>query len=138
MDTIAHAAEEALLEHPHPALRLSELLELIADRVDRRLDSERLRTALEAHPERFRILEMWLSRWRTVEADGSIEGEAWVVATSDRGPSPAGPDATRLLRESVRRIAHGVDARSALDLGRWQAIALAERAARRALSRRAS
>jgi hypothetical protein len=138
MDAIAHAAEEALLEHPHPALRLSELCELISRHIDRHLDGERLRTALEAHPDRFRILEMWRSRWSTLDPGGAIPVEAWVVATADRDPSPSGRDTAGLLRESVRRIARGLDGRSSLDLGRWQAIALAERAARRALTRRAS
>jgi hypothetical protein len=43
-----------------------------------------------------------------------------------------------MLRESVRWIGRSVDGRSTLEVGRWYAIALAEREARRALARRAA
>ena len=51
MNPIAECAAQTLLHHPHPALRLSELLQLVAERVDRGLDPGRLRTLLEEHPE---------------------------------------------------------------------------------------
>jgi len=59
MDPIVSCAEQTLRGSAHPALLLSELLEAVAERVDRGLDAARLRGMLEAHPERFRILEPW-------------------------------------------------------------------------------
>jgi len=38
MDPIIECAERILLEHPYPALRLTELHELIAERFDRSLE----------------------------------------------------------------------------------------------------
>lgn len=156
MDALAHAAEEILTTHPHPALRLGELLALVADRVDRGLRADRLRCALEAEPTRFRIIESWRIRWPTLAREGSPQGDAWVVAiahagkTDDEGrhatPIREGgrrthereENAARMLRESVRWIGRSVDGRSTLEVGRWYAIALAEREARRALARRAA
>ncbi len=64
MNPIAECAAQTLLHHPHPALRLSELLQLVAERVDRGLDPGRLRTLLEEHPETFRLLDPWSGPWR--------------------------------------------------------------------------
>jgi hypothetical protein len=142
MDPIATCAEQTLSRSPHPALRLSELLEIVAERLDRNLDQGRLRAILEAHPDRFRILEPWRGPWRSVE--GTLvaregHGDAWVVATAGPGepPDDGGPAAFR-LRESVRWLARGVDGRSPTDVSRWYAIAMSERAARAALARRAA
>lgn len=142
MDPIATCAERTLRRSMHPALKLSELVESVSDILDRTLDAGRLRAILEAHPDRFRILEPWDGAWRA--ARGHLmarEGasEAWVVAVSDpdEPPDGAGPAAVT-LRESVRWLARAVDTRSRDDVGRWHAIAVAERTARSALERRAA
>lgn len=142
MDPIAACAEETLLHSVHPALKLSELLASIAERVDRSLDARRLRAILEAHPERFRVLEPWKGRWGIPgrELDGSENpAEPWVVAITQPDPPPGGSDVTAVkLRESVRWLARGVDARSNAEVSRWHAIALSERAVRTTLARRAA
>ena len=148
MDRIAQAAEDVLLAHPHPALRLVELLEVLTENVDRTLDEERLRRALESHPGRFRILEAWRRRWPSIAAEvapTSAKGPAlprqpgaWVIAL-EAPPGPPAQTASGLrLRESVRWLGRGLDGRSQLAVGRWYAIAVAERDARRVIARRAS
>ncbi len=57
MNPIVECAERILLEHPHPALRLTELHELLAERFDRSLEQSRLRRMLEEHPKVFRVLD---------------------------------------------------------------------------------
>jgi hypothetical protein len=142
MDPVASCAERTLLQSEHPALMLSELLGSVSEIVDRTLDVARLRAILEAHPEHFRILEPWRGPWRSTP--GTLlakEGpeEAWVVAVSqpDRPPDGAGPAAIK-LRESVRWLARGVDARSSVEVSRWYALAMSERHVRSALARRAA
>jgi hypothetical protein len=142
MNPIALCAENALRQHPHPALRLSELVELVAERVDRTLDESRLRAILESHPDRFRILDPWRGPWRAAAADDHAEArhrDIWVVAVVEpsRPPDHAGPTALK-LRESVRWLGRGIDPRSPLEVSRWYAIALAERAVREAVARRAA
>lgn len=146
MDPLAHAAEDALLVHPAPALRLEELREILAERVDRTLTDERLRHALELHPERFRILHALKGRTRTGSRDDgeASRREAWVVVVSDapppasasRSPGSTRSDPTGRLRESVRWLARGMDGRSALAVGRWYAIVMEEEQARRMIGRR--
>lgn len=136
MDPIASCAERTLRRSPHPALTLSELLEAVSESHDRALDPGRLRAILEAYPDRFRILEPWRGRWGgTTRALVAREGpgQAWVVVVTepDRPPDGAGPAAIT-LRESVRWLARGVDARSPVEVNRWNALALSERAVRRA------
>jgi hypothetical protein len=142
MNSIAARAESALREHVHPALRLSELLELVADRMDRTLDAPRLRAILETYPDRFRILDPWQGPWRGVPRSTSSASpsiDVWVVALSDPGEPPSGPAGTLLkLRESVRWLGRGIDPRSRSDVSRWYAITLAERSAREAVTRRAA
>ncbi len=140
MHPIALCAERVLREHAHPALRVSELVTLVAPRVDRGLDAPRLRGVLEEHPDRFRVLEPWTGPWR---APAGRRGEppaaeAWVVAITDPGEPPDAPRAVLKLRESVRWLSRGIDHRSASDVSRWYAIVLAERAAREAVVRRAA
>jgi hypothetical protein len=140
VNQIALCAEDALRANAHPALKLSELVELIAPRVDRGLDPGRLRAILEEHPERFRVLEPWSGRWRadTVPRGPRQTGEAWVVIVTDPGDPPDAPGAALNLRESVRWLSRGVDARSGIEVSRWYAIVLAERAVREAVARRAA
>jgi hypothetical protein len=139
MNPIATCAARFMEDHPHPALRLGELLGPVSDRVDRSLTVERLREALSEHPDAFRILDPWNGPWRLADAGAPGREEAWVVLL-DTGASPptvpAGLAVT--LRESVRGLARGVDERSALSVSRWYAIALTERESRRALARRAA
>lgn len=140
MNPIVLHAEQALRAHTHPALRLSELVELIAARVDRGLDTRRLRAVLEEHPERFRLLEPWAGPWRS---DGPTRrprphDDAWVVVVTDPDHPPDTPRSALKLRESVRWLARGIDGRSAVDVSRWYAIVLSERAVREAVARRAA
>jgi len=142
MHPIAHCAERALHQHPHPALRLSELVALISERVDRSLDEVRLRAILEVHPDRFRILDPWRGPWK-VGLEGPPEAwerrDAWIVALTDPADPPDhGAPATLRLRESVRWLGKGVDPRSPSEVGRWYALALSERSLRAAVSKRAA
>lgn len=142
MNPIASRAETILRQHPHPALRLSELVELVAEQVDRALDGQRLRAILEEHPERFRILDPWRGPWRTVWTVPGAQREpreAWVVVVTDPAADPAEHRSTTLkLRESVRWLGRGIDPRSPTAVSRWYAIALSERETRRAVARRAA
>lgn len=144
MNPVAICAERVLRAHDHPALLLSELVELIAPRIDRGLDAARLRALLEEHPERFRVIEPWSGPWRPGGPGGPGTGtgterrEAWVVAITEPELPPDAPHAALRLRESVRWLTRGVDPRSRADVSRWYAIVLAERAARAAVVRRAA
>jgi hypothetical protein len=142
MDPIASLAEHTLLRSAHPALRLSELLESVAEALDRSLDAKRLRAILESHPERFRVLEPWRGRWVSpagAPASADRLDEAWVVAIGQPDDPPDGSTPTAInLRESVRWLARGVDPRSNADVSRWYAIVLSERDVRSALTRRAA
>lgn len=143
MNAIAACAESALRHHVHPALRLSELLEVVAERVDRTLDVARLRATLEAHPDRFRILDPWQGPWRTVLRDAARNPrkaiDVWVVVLSDPDDPPSGEGGALIkLRESVRWLGRGIDPRSRTDVSRWYAIALAERAVRESVAKRAA
>ncbi len=135
MNPIATYAENTLRHHAHPALRLRELVELIAARVDRSLDCARLRAILEGYPDRFRILDPWRGPWR-MEAEPRTD--VWVVAISEPEGCPHGAPSALKLRESVRWLGRGIDPRSRTDVSRWYAIALAERAVREAVARRAA
>lgn len=135
MNTIAAHAESVLHAAPHPALRLGELLELLADRAGRSITPERLRQALDDHPDRFRILESWEGPWRVREVGTR---DAWVVAVRSPDRPPDEPPPALRLRESVRWVALGMDGRSRMDVSRWYAIAMADRAARDVVARRAA
>lgn len=143
MNSIARLAEAALHAAPHPALRLSELLEVVAERAGRSLTAATLRAVLEERPDRFRILESWTGRWRVRERsrrDGAPTeaSDAWVVAVESPDTPPDAPPPALRLRESVRWVALGLDGRSRLEVSRWYAIALSERAAREAVAKRAA
>lgn len=135
MNTIATHAESVLHATPHPALRLGELLRLLAERVGPSVTVDRLRHALEEYPERFRILESWHGSWR-IRENGSAD--AWVIAVESPTTPPDEPPPALRLRESVRWVGLGMDCRSRMEVSRWYAIALAERDARRAVVRRAA
>lgn len=147
MDPLVQAAEDALLVHPHPALRLAELVTLLTEKVDRSLTEDRLRRSLDLHPDRFRILETWQGRAPTpgirgpdeaAPAGRSARGDAWVVALGDPpGPDAPGRPVGLRLRESVRWFARGMDGRSVLAAGRWYAVVMEDREARRLLGPRA-
>ncbi|MBM4185184.1 MAG: hypothetical protein FJ207_13370 [Gemmatimonadetes bacterium] len=141
MHPVAAFAETALRQSVQPALRLRELLELTAQRMDHSLDATRLRAILEVYPERFRLLDPWCGRWQSPGAYRSgaatTDIDVWVVSVTEGAPPPSAP-ATLKLRQSVRWLARGVDPRSPTDVGRWYAIALSERATRRAVVRRAA
>ena len=141
MNPIAQCAETALRQHPHPALRLSELLELVAERVDRTLDEVRLRSTLERYPERFRLLDPWRGAWRSAlgQEEAERRRDVWVLVVADPSQPPDGPGPVALkLRESVRWLGRGIDPRSPHEVSRWHALVLADRALREAMSRRAA
>ena len=136
MHPIVQRAEILLQSHTHPTLRLAELLRLLQRDVDQTLTEPRLRTLISEHPGRFRLLESWQGGWRQV-ASGT-EPATWVVAVGNAAPPPNGAPPGHLLRESVRWLGCGLDARSRTDATRWYAIALTERATRKAFVRRAA
>jgi hypothetical protein len=140
MNPIAVFAERALREHTHPALRLRELVDLVAERVDRTLDGDRLRAILESYPDRFRILDPWSGPWRSMldQDRGTPSCDIWVIAVALPDHPPGGSSVAVKLRETVRWIGRGVDPRSPREVSRWYAIALAERALREAAARRAA
>lgn len=132
MHEIARRAADALHTHPHPALRLSELLELLTE-TDRGLSADRLRLILEGRPEEFRVIEPWRGPWRMRPGR---ENDPWVVALSRPPHADRSRRPVLCLRESVRWLGRSVDDRSRVELSRWLAIVLSERASRRAISRR--
>lgn len=141
MNPIAQCAETALRQHPHPALRLSELLELVAERVDRTLDEARLRSILERYPDRFRLLDPWRGAWGSAlgQEEAERRRDVWVLVVADPSQPPDGPAPVALkLRESVRWLGRGIDPRSPHEVSRWHALVLADRALREAMSRRAA
>ncbi len=142
MDPVASCAERTLLRSPHPALRMSELLEAVSESLDRTLDARRLRSALACHPDRFLLLDTWKCPWdltdTTLVAREGV-GDSWVVSIAPPTEPPDGSTPVVVsMRESVRWLARGLDPRSTTDIGRWQALAQAERAARESLLRRAA
>lgn len=140
VNPIAECAEQALRAHAHPALRLSELVDLVAERIDRNLDAGRLRAALEEHPERFRVLEPWSGPWRSDGPGRALHPrrDAWIVVITHPDDPPDAPAPALKLRESVRWLSRAIDPRSTVEVSRWYAIVLAERAAREAVARRAA
>ena len=136
MNPIVECAEHILLEHPHPALRLTELHELVAERTDRSLEHAWLRMVLEKHPELFRVLDPWRGPWRSSQPPRAAlySADPWVVLVThpDEADHAQRPTALK-LRESVRWLAHDIDERSAYEVSRWYAIVLAERQARGAI-----
>jgi hypothetical protein len=140
MNPIAVFAERALREHTHSALRLRELVDLVAERVDRTLDRDRLRAILESYPDRFRILDPWNGPWRSMLHERPLTPgcDVWVIAVTMPDHPPGGSLMAVKLRETVRWIGRGVDPRSPHEVSRWYAIALAERALREATARRAA
>jgi hypothetical protein len=133
MNPVVTCAEASLRQHPDPAVRLIELLRSVAPLTDRSLTAARFRSILEDHPDRFRILDSWDSRW--LESESLVPAErAWVVCLSPGTDPPAGPPHADLLRESFRSISRDMDSRSGLALIRWNAIRRAEREARQAVT----
>lgn len=140
MNPVVACAETTLRQHPDPAVRLTELLRSVAPITDRSLTAGRLRSMLEDHPERFRILDSWDSRW--LEPESNVPSErAWVVSLSPGTDPPDGEPSAgllreagvdpgradggrtdRLLRESFRWVSRDIDVRSRLALSRWSAI----------------
>jgi succinate dehydrogenase/fumarate reductase flavoprotein subunit len=140
MNPIVDHAERIMRDHLHPALRLSELRTLVAARADANLDADRLRTLLEARPDTFRLLDPWRGPWRSTrpsEHDALLD--PWVVMIDDPGDGTHHRRSmSAKMRASIRWLARGVDRRSAHEVSRWYAIALAERATRAVIGRRAA
>ena len=136
MHPIVQRAEILLQSHAHPTLQLGELLGILRRDMDQTLTEVRLRSLIGEHPDRFRILESWQGGWRQV-ASGA-EPATWIIAVGAVPPPPDGAAPGHLLRESVRWLGCGLDTRSRTDATRWYAIALTERATRKALVRRAA
>lgn len=136
MHPIIQRAEILLQSHAHPTLRLTELLRLLRRDVDQSLTETRLRTVIGEHPGQFRVLESWQGGWRHIVS--GAEPATWIVAVGQGAPPPKGAPPAYRLRESVRWLGCGIDARSRTDATRWYAIALTERATRQAFIRRAA
>lgn len=142
MEHILSAAEQILRNSGAPALRLSALLdELLATTGTRALDGPRLRSLLEARPDRFRILDPWRGPWRFVGRGADAPpGEPWVVVVRDLGDgagTPGGHGVLRMVRESVRWLGLNLDARSPRRVMRWEGLVLEGAAAERVLRRAA-
>ena len=138
MDPIVSHAEAVLRRHPAPALKLSELAELLKSDLPRAtLDLTVLRHRLERHPETFRFLDPWRGPWRHTreQIPGDLgAAEPWVLVVADPGADGVGSShPSRMMRESVRWIARSVDPRSAREVSRLHGIVLEERGARGAL-----
>ena len=140
MNPIAQCAETTLRQHPHPALRLSELLDLVAEQVDRTLDQARLKSILEGYPDRFRVLDPWRGAWRSaLPHEAGRRQDVWVLAVADPSHPPDGPGPVALkMRESVRWLGRGIDPRSPHEVGRWHALVVSDRALRDAMAKRAA
>jgi hypothetical protein len=139
METYLRAAECILRRSDAPALHLTELLrEVRLETRDLTLDAARLETALQRHPNLFRVLDPWRGPWRFLRSpDGSSpahELDAWVVVVSDPGDGDGvGRSGALRLRACVRWLARGVDRRSPRAVARWSAMAMSAEAARNAL-----
>ena len=108
MNPIIECAERILLEHPHPALRLTELHELLTQRFDRSLEQSRLRGMLEEHQKVFRVLDPWHGPWRSPEQPRTAlhVSDPWVViVTHPDGADPSQRPTALKLRDSVRWLA---------------------------------
>lgn len=126
MEYVLSAAEQILQNAGVPALRISHLLREIQASTPGTgaLDALRLRTLLEASPERFRVLDPWRGPWRLVARVGpeeSGEQEPWVVAVRDHGDGAArdGHRIVRRLHDTVRWLALSLDPLSARSMVRW-------------------
>lgn len=142
MEHVMSAAEQILRTSGAPALRLGALLdELRTATGERTLQAPRLRSLLEARPDRFRVLDPWRGPWRSMgRPDGTQPGEPWVVAVRDLGDGAGavgGPRAIRRIRESVRWLGVALDASSARCVARWHGLVLEGLVAERVLSRAA-
>ncbi len=141
MEHILSAAEQVLRNSGAPALRLSALLdELVTTTGTRMLDGPRLRSLLEARPDRFRILDPWRGPWRFVNRRAETSSDPWVVVVRDLGDGPgvaADPRVIRRVRESVRWLGLTLDARSPRQVSRWEGLVLEGLAAERAFRRAA-
>ena len=142
MEPILSAAEQILRNSGAPALRLTMLAaDLRGALGGLAVEVVRLRSVLEAHPERFRVLDPWRGPWRLLgDAHPSGEGDPWVVAVRDdgNGSAPHGPPTlSRRLRESVRWLGVQLDARSADCVIRWQGMLAEGMAAQQAIDRAA-
>jgi hypothetical protein len=141
MDPIIECAERILLEHPYPALRLTELHELLAEQFDRGLEQSRLRGMLEEYPKVFRVLDPWRGPWRSSEQPRAARytEDPWVIiVTHLDGADHAQRPTALTLRESVRWLAHDIDTRSAYEVSRWYAIVLAARRAHSVIKKKAA
>ncbi len=146
MESILSCVEATLRRHPAPALSLSELLRLVvADGPDRSLDALRLRALLESSPDRFRVLDPWSGPWRFLRRRRRERrapagaSDAWVVLVTDPGGQDlAGSRPARVLRESLRWMARGLDGRSLQDVGRLFRMVREEEGVRPSLRRKAA
>ena len=142
MDPIASHAEAVLRHHPAPALRLSELTELLRSDLPRTtLDATALRHRLERYPETFRFLDPWRGPWCHTRGRFPAElgaSEPWVVVVADPGvDGQRGATTLSRMRESVRWIVRAADPRSPREVSRVYGIVLEEQEARGALNRAA-
>ena len=138
MDAISATALQVLAEHPHPAIRMSELLEPITERVDRTLDARRLLGYLKRRPKLFTVLDPLRGPWRGLaprEAYGGRVSDPWVLGPT--GPISGRPEerSAAVLRDSVRWLAHGIDVDSPTEVSRCFSILLSAREARNAWGR---
>jgi hypothetical protein len=112
---------------------------MLAEPIDRRLTAARVRAVLEAHPERFRIIDPLHLRWPGIaDETGAGDDDAWVLSIVERRGPGCGSSTTTRLRDSIRWMGRGVDGRSGLEVARWTTVMHAHGAARASLERTAT
>lgn len=142
MEHVLGTTEQILRNSGAPALRLGALATELRNSLGRLApDGARLRTLLERHPDRFRVLDPWRGPWRRLgAAHAPGEADPWVVAVRDlcdTGGCGGGHPLARRVRESVRWLALNVDPSSPASVIRWQGLLTEGMAAAQALDRAA-
>ena len=129
MEEILREAEEVLCGYPAAAMELTELHARLRHR--RPVDTPScaaLRSLLESHPNRFRVVDPWSGPWLDPGDHPRSETEHVVVVAVGSGAPSSGRLPPHLrLRESLRWVARGIDLRSRGGAARLYALLLAEK-----------
>ena len=138
MDRISATARQTLADHSFPAVKLSELVELVGEVVDRSLDGRRLRGLLERYPETFTILDPMRGPWRSLvpsEQFAFRDTDPWVLGREGPARLAGEERSAAVMRSCVRWLARHVDGESSTQVSRLFSILLSERETRSTLRR---
>ncbi|MDH5759361.1 MAG: hypothetical protein OEZ65_07205 [Gemmatimonadota bacterium] len=142
MEMLLTLAESILRDHPAPAMPFGDLLVQVREHPScSSVDGAKLLGVLKSAPDRVKILDPARGPWRPREGGSAPSPDAWValLGTPRSGPSAtSGTPALRILRESVRWLARGVDERSTSEVARWHRMVLEEAAVRERWTGRAA